>query len=431
MLGLKDLEPCPLNRDFPVSGKSWEEFVESVRRDGVMVPLVVRPRDGGFHEVLAGNRRLAAAAAAGSVKKVPCLVRGMDDREALLFVIRENLERLNPDPVDEGRLLKALAEETGETAAVMAARICRSVEWVRTRQCLLDLGDEVCAAVRSKDPDRHLTLGSVEEILRVPEGLREQAVQLVLHPSFDTAPLRPEKAREYLRECLVKPAEDAGVWKAAEAGVCSNWKARLRELVKGDLADGVSVCAAKWEERAVKRRGAVNAEEKVPLGMCAPSAPDGVTWAGLAARHGLVMWVVPVGDSPEMSEALVSRSLIELGERELAGHGGTAWLALAGGVERDAKVAAAVKDLDDPGHAHAEDEEPETVIEQRMEWVAAIDMGKVKAVAEWLSAEGSDPMDAPDFIPPWARTLAIEGMWDQAEEACKWVMGLRRQQGEG
>lgn len=423
-LGLDYLEPCPWNREFEQAGEAWEEFVESVR-GGVKIPLVVRPMEAGrFHEVLAGHRRLAAAEAAG-LAAVPCLVREMDDGAALQFLVNENLQREGLSPVDEGRLMRALREETGEDDAKLAARVNRSIEWVRTRQFLLDLGDEVCAAVRSRDPDRHLPLGSVEEIRRVRAEWRDEAVQMVLHPSFDTSPLGPARARECLEELLVRPKLAEEAWKAGENALEKAWGEKLRVLGGMDAAIPVRVCA--WEERQAKRRGAVEAEARVPLGMCAPDAPEGMTWAALAAKHGLVVWVVPRGDDPEMSEALVSRSLLELGEAEEHLAGGEVWLSAGkAGVARDERVEKALKDVETPGHDADTDEADATVIDQRMEWHGVIDLGAVKRVAMWAVSADADPMDAPEWVPPWARKLGVEGMWEEIDGVCNWLMGLRK-----
>ncbi|MDP6677993.1 MAG: ParB/RepB/Spo0J family partition protein, partial [Verrucomicrobiota bacterium] len=76
---------------------SLGELAESIRENGIMQPLVVRPRDGGY-ELIAGERRWRAAQMAG-LAKVPIVIRDVDDRTALELALVENLQRENLDPI--------------------------------------------------------------------------------------------------------------------------------------------------------------------------------------------------------------------------------------------------------------------------------------------------------------------------------------------
>jgi hypothetical protein len=259
-------------------------------------------------------------------------------------------------------------------------------------------------------------------LLAVPEDLRERAVQLVLHPSFDERPLGPAEARRCVDELVIRPARSKGLWEAGKVKLGEAWGKRLRKAVRKGLKDGVVAVVCEWDEREIRARGTVAAEEKVPLALCAPDAPEGVLWAEVAARHSLPVWVVPTGDDAERPQAVVNLALAKEGE-SVSGEG--AWLATGPKKGRDAAVVKAEMNLDDPGHDAAE-ERPETVIEQTVEYVAAIDMGAVRKVAMWAVSSDADPMDAPEFVPEWARKLGMEGMWTELDGVCNWVMGLRR-----
>jgi ParB/RepB/Spo0J family partition protein len=430
-----DLVGSPLNRTFETVGAAWEDFVGSVRTHGVQVPLaarVVKKEDGTFEfgEILAGHRRHAAAVACG-MKHVPVMWLELDDAAALAFLVNENLQRLNLSPVDEARLVRAMREELEITDEEIGRRISRSVGWVRTRQLLLDLGDEVLTAVRSSaDDDRHLTVGAVEEILRVPEQWREEAVQLVLHPSFQGAPLLPGQARQVLHEVIVRPRMAESVWAGASAAVAAEWKKRIKKQVPKDLAENVAVVAVAYAERERYALGMVAAEDVIGLAECGPEAPRGLTWGWLAARHGLAVQVVPQEDGLE-SVAVVSVGLLRLAEETLAEHGGVAWLGKqvvkksAADEAAKGRIGQAVAEMDGEGGEVPEDA-PERVIDQGMEHYGMIDLGAVKRVAMWAISTEADPMNAPEWVPKWACELGVEGMWNQVDGVVNWIASLKQ-----
>ena len=89
-----------------------EELAESVGRDGLLEPLVVRPskREAGKYEVVCGLRRFTAAQKAG-LKAVPCVVKEMSDVEAMEAMLVENMERENLTDYEMGRWFKLLMEK--------------------------------------------------------------------------------------------------------------------------------------------------------------------------------------------------------------------------------------------------------------------------------------------------------------------------------
>ena len=89
-------QPRQIFREEPL-----EELTESIRRHGVIQPLSVR-RVGGSYELIAGERRLRAAQAAG-LTEVPCIVMSMEDSESALVDLVENLQRQDLDFVEEAQ----------------------------------------------------------------------------------------------------------------------------------------------------------------------------------------------------------------------------------------------------------------------------------------------------------------------------------------
>lgn len=83
------------------------QLIESVKEHGILEPLLVRPRENGDYELVAGERRLRAARELG-LKEVPIAVRELDDRQALQVALMENLQREDLNPVEETEAVIAL-----------------------------------------------------------------------------------------------------------------------------------------------------------------------------------------------------------------------------------------------------------------------------------------------------------------------------------
>jgi ParB family transcriptional regulator, chromosome partitioning protein len=139
-------------------------LAESIRRQGMLQPVVVRPRSGGGYELIAGERRWRAARDAG-IESVPALVREADDRESLLLALVENVAREQLSAVEEARAYAALVDEFGLTLGDVADRVGRSKSSVSNRLRLLELPDEILwMLVRGE-----LTEGHARAVLAVPD----------------------------------------------------------------------------------------------------------------------------------------------------------------------------------------------------------------------------------------------------------------------
>jgi ParB family chromosome partitioning protein len=140
-------------------------LAESIRRQGLLQPVVVRPRPDGGYELIAGERRWRAAREAG-IETVPALVREADDRDSLLLALIENVAREQLSAVEEARAYAALIDEFGLSLGELADRVGRSKPSVSNRLRLLELPDEVLwMLVRGE-----LTEGHARAVLAVPDN---------------------------------------------------------------------------------------------------------------------------------------------------------------------------------------------------------------------------------------------------------------------
>jgi ParB family chromosome partitioning protein len=113
----------------------------SLGEQGVLQPVLVRPKPGGTYELVAGERRWRAAQIAG-LSEIPALVRPRDDAATLELALIENMAREDLNPIEEARACAALVEELGLTREDVGRRVGRSRVAVSNLLRLLDLPDE-------------------------------------------------------------------------------------------------------------------------------------------------------------------------------------------------------------------------------------------------------------------------------------------------
>jgi ParB family chromosome partitioning protein len=190
-------------------GEAHAGLTESIRTQGVVQPIVVRPLAAGGYELIAGERRWRAAPAAG-LATVPALIRETDDRDSLLLALVENVAREDLSPVEEARACATLMDEFGLSLGEVAERVGRSKPAVSNRVRLLELTDDVLGLVERGT----ITEGHARAVLAVPDNEGRRAL-----------------ARTIIRRGLsVRAAEQAARWSGART------KPRRASPVDPDLA---------------------------------------------------------------------------------------------------------------------------------------------------------------------------------------------------
>jgi ParB family transcriptional regulator, chromosome partitioning protein len=143
-LPLEMIHPNPRQPRRRFDGEATSGLADSIRSQGVVQPVLVRPRAAGGYELIAGERRWRAAREAG-VATVPALVREADERDALLLGLVENVAREQLSPVEEARAYALLLDEFGLALGEVGERVGRSKPTVSNRLRLLELPDDVLA----------------------------------------------------------------------------------------------------------------------------------------------------------------------------------------------------------------------------------------------------------------------------------------------
>ncbi|MCE5202674.1 MAG: ParB/RepB/Spo0J family partition protein [Coriobacteriales bacterium] len=133
--------PNPGQPRSAIGEEQVEELADSLRKVGMMQPIVVRPHSDGY-QIIAGERRWRAAKAAG-LEKVPVRIMAVSETEALALALIENLQRQDLNPIEEARGYRRLLNEYEMTQAELADKVSKSRSAVTNTLRLLDLPEEV------------------------------------------------------------------------------------------------------------------------------------------------------------------------------------------------------------------------------------------------------------------------------------------------
>jgi len=159
-----DIHPNPRQPRRRFEQEATAGLADSIRAQGLIQPVVLRPRPQGGYELIAGERRWRASIEAG-LETVPALVRATDDRDTLLLALVENVAREDLSPVEEARAYAVLIDEFDLSLGDVAERVGRSKPSVSNRIRLLDLPDEVLALLEGGE----LSEGHARAVLAVPD----------------------------------------------------------------------------------------------------------------------------------------------------------------------------------------------------------------------------------------------------------------------
>ena len=119
-----------------------EELAASIRRHGILQPILVREAGDGGYQIVAGERRWRAAQKA-QLHEVPVLVRQLDESDVLEIAIVENVQRADLDPIEEAAGYRLLVERFGHTQDAIAEALGKSRSHVANLMRLLQLPEEV------------------------------------------------------------------------------------------------------------------------------------------------------------------------------------------------------------------------------------------------------------------------------------------------
>lgn len=174
-IDVDQIKPSPeqTRKQFPA--EPLRELADSIRRHGLLQPVLVRRLSDGF-ELIAGERRWRAARLAG-VERIPAIVRGdAEPEDSLLLGLIENLQREDLDPIEEARGIRRLIEQFGLTHEDAAARLGKHRVAVTQALRLLT----ACPAVISATSAGAITAGHARALVALAPEAQEQGLKVVL-----------------------------------------------------------------------------------------------------------------------------------------------------------------------------------------------------------------------------------------------------------
>ncbi len=172
-LGVEQLRRGKYQPRVDMHPDSLSELADSIRQQGVVQPIVVRPVDAeGHYEIIAGERRWRAAQLAG-LQDVPVVVRHIDDRSAIAMALIENIQREDLNPLEEARALQRLIGEFEMTHQQAAEAVGRSRAAVSNLLRLLDLGEVARTLVEKGE----MEMGHARALLALAGTLQAEAAR--------------------------------------------------------------------------------------------------------------------------------------------------------------------------------------------------------------------------------------------------------------
>ncbi|SFR48402.1 chromosome partitioning protein, ParB family [Marinobacter gudaonensis] len=164
----RDMDPAAL-----------QELADSIRQQGVMQPVVVRPISEGRYELIAGERRWRATQMA-ELDRIPAIIRDVPDEAAIAMALIENIQRENLNPIEEAFALQRLQDEFGLTQAQVAEAVGKSRTTITNLLRLIGLSEDVRIMLEHGD----LEMGHGRAMLTLPPELQMQVAKQVVAKSL-------------------------------------------------------------------------------------------------------------------------------------------------------------------------------------------------------------------------------------------------------
>jgi ParB family chromosome partitioning protein len=240
---LELIQPNPRQPRGSFDEQGLTELAESLKANGLLQPVLVRPLPGGGYELIAGERRLRAARLAG-LERLPAIVRSTEESQRLELALIENLAREDLNPIEAARACAALVEELELTKEEIGRRLGRGrvaiSNWIR----LLELPDEVLSMLEAGD----LTEGHGRALLQSPRHEQRALAREVRDKQLS---VRETEARA--REALAKSADLPSAGKPA--ALTARTDRADAERARSDAEDALSAALGLDAHVRLRRRG--------------------------------------------------------------------------------------------------------------------------------------------------------------------------------
>jgi ParB family chromosome partitioning protein len=206
-IAIEDVHPAPDQPRTTFDDARLEELAASIRTQGIIQPLIVRTRESGGYELVAGERRWRAAQRAG-LHEVPAVVRDVSPTRAFEMALVENLQREDLNPLEEAAGYQRLIGEFGYTQESLADRVGKDRSTVANALRLLRLPD----GVRSLLGEGRLSMGHARALLGLDSApAMEKLARRVVSQDLSVRKVEELVKRERAGEGEPRPAPTPNV----------------------------------------------------------------------------------------------------------------------------------------------------------------------------------------------------------------------------
>ncbi|MDG6778714.1 ParB/RepB/Spo0J family partition protein [Thiomicrorhabdus sp. zzn3] len=210
-LSVTQLKPGSYQPRQQFDEEALQELASSIRVQGVVQPIVVKPLEGDSFEIIAGERRWRAAQLAG-LDKVPVVVRQADNQATLAMALIENLQREDLNPIETAVGLKRLMEEFELTQQAVADAVGRSRAAVSNLLRLLKLPDSIQQALH----DGEISMGHARAIISLPEELQLELVEKAVQKGWSVREMEEAVQQVLVPKKIIKAAKEKRLPQLAE-----------------------------------------------------------------------------------------------------------------------------------------------------------------------------------------------------------------------
>lgn len=218
-LAVSKIEPRKNQPRITFDEDALNELADSIRKNGVLQPILVTP-EGDHYEIIAGERRWRAAKIAG-LRKIPVVIRESGAQSVTELALIENIQRENLNPIEEALAYRRLIDEYGLKQEELADKVSKSRTAVSNRLRLLKLSESVQAMVM----EGTLTEGHARALLSLEDRtMQEEAAQLVVAQELSV------RDTERLVKRMQHPqAVRSESWRTADRVIYEDLEQRLRK----------------------------------------------------------------------------------------------------------------------------------------------------------------------------------------------------------
>jgi ParB family transcriptional regulator, chromosome partitioning protein len=241
-LNVDDIQSCSFQPRKYFKGTELEELAESIRQNGVLQPVIVRPLDNQKYELIAGERRWRACKIAG-LRFIPVIIKEATDREVLRYAIIENIQRENLSPLEESESYDRLRQEYDYSHEELAKILGKSRSYISNTLRLCSLPPHIKELIELYS----LTAGHARALLGLPV---DEQLQMIENINSNTLSVRQvEKAVQEKKESNNSKASDKkspkqrskeGSWTSPDQQDIAAIESHLSELLNSRVTIQIS-----------------------------------------------------------------------------------------------------------------------------------------------------------------------------------------------